>query len=188
MPGLEGILYPLKKDDMINGSLQLARAVWALGLLGVASSPAAIARCIRACTPMNWEGPQAAKFFRKVFRGPPLGPPYSTWFVRVEVTESPFHKSRYLYSLSDSARAYFRDKWTDGGWTPEKLRAGVVASEQGFRRKDQTPEGKDKLIRQLKEENQVLFDLLERIHTCHHGAVEEVMGDIDAYLKGAKGK
>lgn len=201
MPEFIGMLKTLKPYDKISGSSQLAKAVWALGRLGEPTSPAEIARTIRARTTLNWEGPQAAKFFRKLFingTGAPGGP----WFTRSAPPQGGNHRRpRYLYDLTDLARVYFRKKWVEGDWQPPTARnvAAVVdkmmtPTPRPFRHKDHTLGGQAKLIDAIHRQVAILTDyvklqrdLLKRIHTCHHNHVEQVMQDIKSHLTGDLG-
>jgi hypothetical protein len=192
MPEMIGMLIRLKPNETIEGSSQLARAVWALGRLGKPSSPADIARTIRECTVINWEGTQAGKFFRQVFETRR----HASWFIRTGSEKGGPHGPRYLYDLTDHARAYFKKNWTTGDWRPDLIVGKLKeTTERVFREKNHTPEGKDRIIEKLEhqvklltEQNLTMFNLLNRIHTCHHGEVEATMSDIDAYLAGAKEK
>lgn len=186
---LEGMLKTLKADDEIEGSSQLARAVWALGRIGKPSSPAQIARTIRARTSLNWEGSQAGRFFRTVFE---TGR-FASWFVRKAVLNGSY-SPRYLYDLSDHARAYFQKTWVDGDWKPPPSAEKKEPAPRGFREKDHTEAGKDRRIEELEQKNKFLTEqlttvtsLLNRIHSCHYGKIEAVMADIDAYMAGYKG-
>jgi len=185
MPEILGMLMTIKKDDKISGSSQLARAVWALGRLGAHASPAEIARTIRARTPLNWEGSQAAKFFRNARRSTSDG----HWFTRILGPQGGPGRPRYLYDLTEQGRVYFRKTWTEGDWKPGGPEERKRHGERGIRIAN-PPEDPPAVIRDLRRQIETLTDqvrdqrrLLKRINTCHHSHVERVMSDISDHLK-----
>lgn len=95
MPEMKRVTRKVDKNDKIEGSNQMARAVWALGVCPEVQSAADISRVIRSKTALNWESPQAARFFRLNYPNP--------HFVRILLPNG-----RYRYSLSEFGVQIFK--------------------------------------------------------------------------------
>jgi hypothetical protein len=95
----------LRPDDYVERSNELARAIWALGMMGAHANGATIARYIRAKTPLNWEGPQASRFFRKHLKA------YGQQYFAVLMDA----KGRSRFCLTAEGQAIFEKGWSTEG-------------------------------------------------------------------------
>lgn len=145
----------LTRMDRIDGSNEMARAIWALGVLGgevvdFRANAADIARCIRARTPLNWEGPQASRFFRKRARDPHF---------EGEMVEAGM-RVRFRFGLTELGKQAFISHFVDGK-APDLPPYQRLAPD-AFRSKDQGLSGKNRMIARLRADNRRLQGLVDR--------------------------
>ena len=110
MPKVIRIRRRVNHKDKIEGSNQMARAVWALGAHPELQSAADISRVVQSRTELNWEGPQVARFFRLNYPNP--------HFDRVLMPNG-----RYRYSLSEFGQKIFNATFVASGPEMEKQMA-----------------------------------------------------------------